>query len=238
VEYGAGSNQKIRKLLERLRPAAYVPVDISGDHLEAQARALHRDYPWLDVFPTCTDFTTPFPLPEPVADLPRVGFFPGSSIGNFDPAAAGHFLASVHATLGQGGRLLVGIDRKKDVATLEAAYNDSAGVTAAFNLNVLDHINARLGADFDPASFRHVARYDAAQGCVQMFLVSRVEQTVHVSGTAVHFESGESIHTENSFKYLPSEFEILARGSGFNVQTWWTDEAQRFALFLLVADAS
>lgn len=234
VEYGAGATLKIRKLLERVRPAAYVPVDISGDHLLAQARELHADYPWLDVFPTCADFTAPFPLPGPVAGLARVGFFPGSSIGNFTPEDAGSFLRNVHATLGSGGRLLVGIDRKKSRAVLEAAYNDSAGVTAAFNLNALEHLNRRLGADFDPGAFRHEAVYNEAEGCIQMFLVSQVAQTVRVAGRTFDFAEGEAIHTENSYKYHPHEFEALSRANGFEVDTWWTDEAERFALFLLV----
>jgi dimethylhistidine N-methyltransferase len=235
VEYGSGSSRKVRKLLEGVRPAAYVPVDISGDHLQAEARALHRDHPWLDVFPTCADFTRSFALPQPVAGLERVGFFPGSSIGNFEPAAAAEFLRNVHTTLGAGGRLLVGVDRKKDPAVLEAAYNDSAGVTAQFNLNALKHINERLGADFDLRGFVHEARYNEARGCIQMFLKSLTDQTVRLGDEVVSFAAGELVHTENSFKYRPAEFVELARRGGFEAETWWTDEAERFALFLLVA---
>jgi uncharacterized SAM-dependent methyltransferase len=164
-----------------------------------------------------------------------VGFFPGSSIGNFDPAGAADFLINVHTTLGTGGRLLVGVDRKKSLAVLEAAYNDSQGVTAEFNLNVLRHINERLGADFDLAAFAHEARYDADLGCIQMFLRSLAAQTVHVAGTAIELAADETIHTENSFKYDPAEFEALAARGGFAADTWWTDEAERFALFLLRA---
>lgn len=233
VEYGSGTSQKIRKLLEWLHPAAYVPVDISGEHLLAQARALHRDYPWLDVFPTCTDFTTPFALPAPVAGLPHVGFFPGSSIGNFEPSAAAGFLGNVHDTLGSGGRLLVGVDRKKDTAVLEAAYNDREGVTAAFNLNVLRHINARLGADFDLAGFTHEARYNPELGCIQMFLRSGRKQTAHIGTDEFTFAEGDVIHTENSFKYDPQEFRELASRGGFDVESWWTDPDEYFALFLL-----
>lgn len=233
VEYGSGTSDKIRKLLELLRPAAYVPVDISGAHLRAQALALHRDYPWLDVFPTCTDFTNPFALPDPVAGLPHVGFFPGSSIGNFEPAAAAAFLGNVHGTLGSGGRLLVGVDRKKDPAVLEAAYNDSEGVTAAFNLNVLRHINDRLGADFDLGAFTHEARYNPELGCIQMFLRSRRAQTVHIGTDQFTFAEGDVIHTENSFKYDPQEFRELAARGGFDVEIWWSDPEAYFALFLL-----
>lgn len=235
VEYGSGTSQKIRKLLERLQPAAYVPVDISGEHLKAQARALHQDYPWLNVFPTCADFTAPFELPEPVRGMPVVGFFPGSSIGNFEPAAAAGFLRNVRDTLGAGGRLLVGVDRKKDPGVLEAAYNDSQGVTAQFNLNVLRHLNKRLDADFNTDAFVHEAHYDESQGCIQMFLRSLTVQTVQVAGTTVELYTDEAIHTENSFKYHPAEFEALARDGGFEVDSWWSDEAERFALYLLRA---
>ena len=233
VEYGSGSTRKVRKLLERLRPAAYVPVDISAAHLEAEARQLYGDYPWLDVFPTCADLTAPFDLPEPVRGLPRVGFFPGSSIGNFDPVGAAGFLLNVRQNLGQGGRLLVGVDRKKSTPVLEAAYNDRQGVTAEFNLNVLRHVNERLNADFDLTTFTHEARYDPELGCVQMFLKSVVAQTVHVAGVAVPFAAGEIIHTENSFKYHPEEFTALSEGAGFTTREWWTDEGERFALFVL-----
>ena len=233
VEYGSGSTRKVRKLLARLRPAAYVPVDISGAHLEAEARRLHTDYPWLHVFPTCADFTLPFELPEPARDLPRVGFFPGSSIGNFDAEGAARFLANVGQNLGEGGRLLVGVDRKKPTAVLEAAYNDGQGITAEFNLNVLRHINERLNADFDLTTFTHKARYQPELGCVQMFLTSMVAQTVHVGGVSVPFAAGESIHTENSFKYHPAEFTALSQRAGFTTEAWWTDEGERFALFLL-----
>ena len=235
VEYGSGTSAKIRKLLERLQPAAYVPVDISGEHLEAQARALHGDFPWLDVFPTCADFTGPFALPAPVGDLPRVGFFPGSSIGNFDPAGAERFLRTTRITIGAGGRLLVGVDRKKDVAALERAYNDRQGITAAFNLNVLAHINQRLGADFVLERFTHAARYNAERGCIQMFLQSIADQTVRIGEVEIALRAGEAIHTENSFKYHPDEFIELARRGGYQPVEWWTDEGQRFALFLLEA---
>ena len=236
VEYGSGSSQKIRRLLTRLEPAAYVPVDISGDHLENQARDLHKDFPWLDVFPVCADFTGTFPLPDDVEGLPRVGFFPGSSIGNFDPAGAVRFLGNVRDTLGPGGLLVVGVDRRKDPALLEAAYNDAQGVTAAFNRNVLHHINRRLGADFQAERFEHFARYNAERGCIQMFLLSRHAQTVTVAGTVVELAPWEAVHTENSYKYDLDEFEALARRGGFTRDALWTDEGERFALFLLRAD--
>jgi L-histidine Nalpha-methyltransferase len=235
VEYGSGSTLKVRKLLERLRPAAYVPVDISGEHLVAQARALHQDFPSLDVFPTCADYSATFALPAPIRHKRRLGFFPGSSIGNFDPAGAETFLANANVTLGSGSRLLIGVDRKKDVDVLENAYNDSLGVTAEFNRNVLQHINDRLGADFDPGAFEHEARYDAALGCIQMFLRSLVDQTAHIDGVEIRIGAGERIHTENSFKYDPDQFLALARRSGFEPVQWWTDAAGWFGLFLLEA---
>lgn len=233
VEYGSGSTQKIRKLLERLVPAAYVPVDISGEHLRAQAAALHADFPWLDVLPTCADFTATFELPEPVRGMPRVGFFPGSSIGNFEPDGAAAFLRNARETLGAGSRMLVGVDRKKDAARLERAYDDAGGITARFNRNVLHHINERLDGTFDPDAFDHEARYDADAGCIRMFLRSRREQTVQVAGATFDFAAGEPIHTENSFKYDPDEFAALAHRGGFEVDTWWTDDERLFALFLL-----
>lgn len=235
VEYGSGSSDKIRKLLERVRPTAYVPVDISGEHLLEQARALYDDFPWLDVFPTCADFSVSFALPEAVAGLAKVGFFPGSSIGNFDPAAAERFLRNVRVTLGAGGRMLIGVDRKKDPHILEAAYNDGQGVTAAFNLNVLRHLNERLGADFDVMGFAHEAHYDAERGCIRMFLRSLRDQTVHIGAATLTFAAAERIHTENSFKYHPQEFEALAERGGFVAERWWTDADAYFALFLLRA---
>ncbi|MEZ5558574.1 MAG: L-histidine N(alpha)-methyltransferase [Pseudomonadales bacterium] len=235
VEYGSGSSRKIRKVLERARPLAYVPVDISGDHLAAQARTLVADFPWLQVYPTCADYSQPFALPEPVARLTKVGFFPGSSIGNFEPAAAEAFLRNARRTLGARSRLLIGVDRKKDVRVLEAAYDDAEGVTAAFNLNMLSHLNAALGCDFDLSGFRHEANYNHALGCVQMHLRSLRQQRVRIGDAVVTFAAGERIHTENSFKYHPEEFTALAGRAGFDVKDWWTDERGWFATFLLEA---
>jgi dimethylhistidine N-methyltransferase len=236
IEYGSGSNVKIRKLLKHLRPAAYVPVDISGEHLEANARDLRRDFPNLRVYPTCADFTAPLELPPPVADLPRAGFFPGSSIGNFTPEAARRFLRNCAHTLGAGGRLLIGVDRKKSVAVLEAAYNDAQGVTARFNLNLLEHLNDVVDADFDLDAFRHQAVYDTEAGCIRMFLVSARAQSVRVAGEIIEFAEGERLHTENSYKYTPEEFAALSREAGLAVDALWTDAQERFAVFALLAD--
>ncbi len=233
IEYGSGSSAKIRKVLTSVTPTAYVPVDISQVHLQANARALHADFPQLHVYPICADITQPFALPDAIDGLTRVGFFPGSSIGNFDPAQARAFLRNVRETVGEGGALLIGVDRKKSISALEAAYNDPGGVTAAFNLNLLHHINATLDGNFDVSAFEHDARYNEALGCIQMFLRATRAQTVSVAGTTVAFAAGETLHTENSYKYHPDEFLALAEGAGFRDQAYWSDAQSRFALFLL-----
>ena len=233
VEYGAGSSLKIRRLLEAVRPEAYLPVDISQRHLERTAAELHADFPWLKVYPTCADLTEPLALPAVVAGYHKVGFYPGSSIGNFEPEEARQFLGNVAASLGPGAHLLIGVDRKKDRAVLEAAYNDAAGVTSEFNLNVLNHLNDELNADFDTDAFRHQAHYNERQGCIQMFLESRREQSVRVNGTAIEFARGETIHTENSYKFELEEFKSLAAAGGFTCTAAWTDPDKYFTLFLL-----
>ncbi len=235
IEYGSGASRKIRLLLERLKPDSYVPVDISNRQLESTARALCADFPWLKVYPTCADFTDEFSLPPVIGSAPRVVFFPGSSIGNFEPEDALDFLARIADLVEPGGRLLIGVDRKKDRGILEAAYNDSAGVTAEFNLNILLHLNRTLDGNFDPAKFEHVALYNDSLGCIQMFLESTTEQVVRVAGTRVGFRSGERIHTENSYKYDPDEFAALALRAGFRCEVAWTDPDELFSIFLLVA---
>ena len=237
IEYGSGSSRKIRKLLEVISPQAYVPVDISREHLVANARELHDDFPQMHVYPICADITQPLKLPDEVADQRKVAFFPGSSIGNFDPHAATEFLHNVRRTVGAGGEMLVGVDRKKEVGVLEAAYNDESGVTAAFNLNILAHINRRLEADFSLKQFVHTARYNQTLGCMQMFLCSQAEQTVNVLREQVEFSSGEELHTENSYKYHPKEFAQLAASANFRVARDWTDAREWFSLFLLEATA-
>ena len=235
VEYGAGSTVKIRRLLEELRPKAYLPVDISRHQLEQSAQALHADYPHLSVYPLCADMTAPFELPEVVAGLDKLGFYPGSSIGNFEPDDAHAFLRQVAATLGVDGRLLIGVDRKKDVGVLEAAYNDTAGVTAEFNLNILHHLNSALATEIDPAGFRHRAHYNPELGCVQMFLECLKNQSSRVDGRIVEFTQGELVHTENSYKYGYQQFTSLAEGGGFKVEASWSDPKDYFTLFLLRA---
>jgi len=233
VEYGSGSTLKIRRLLDLVSPRAYVPVDISRDYLQLSAQALREDYPSLNVYPTCADYSQVVALPEPVRGLSRLGFFPGSSIGNFSPEAAADFLGNAARTLEAGALMLVGVDCKKDPAVLEAAYDDAAGVTAQFNLNLLAHLNSALGADFDLDGFVHEAHYDEAAGCVRMHLRSLADQVVCIGGQRIAFAQGERLHTENSFKYHPDEFIALAQSAGFELREQWFDERRWFGLYLL-----
>jgi dimethylhistidine N-methyltransferase len=232
IEYGSGSSLKTRLLLDRLdRPAAYVPVDISGEHLLHSARQLARAYPGLEVVPVCADFTRPFALPK-LRQPPRrrVVYFSGSTIGNFGPAEATALLAGIARLCGPGGGLLIGVDLKKDRAVLEPAYDDSRGVTAAFNLNLLARINRELGADFDLIRFRHRAFYNEGAGRIEMHLVSLATQTVHVGGTAFELAEGETICTEYSYKYGLDEFRELAARAGLGLEQVWTDEKGLFSV--------
>jgi dimethylhistidine N-methyltransferase len=235
VEFGAGATTKVRLLLEQCQFGAYVPVDISGDFLNGQARALREDFPALQIYPVTADFTTPFVLPEPVKAMPKVGFFPGSTLGNFEPHEACAFLRSARAILGKGAQLLIGIDLEKDERRLYAAYNDAAGVTAHFNLNVLVRINRELGGNFDLSAFTHRAIYNRERHRIEMHLISRSHQTVRVLGRSFSFRSGESIHTECSYKYSLDRFTALARGSGWAPRASWTDADKLFSVHMLVA---
>jgi L-histidine N-alpha-methyltransferase len=209
-------------------------VDVSGDHLRAAAAALADDYPELRVVPVVADFTRPFALPG-VPAARRVVFFPGSTIGNFDPSGADALLRRVARLVGPGGGLLLGVDLRKDVAVLERAYNDAAGVTAAFNRNLLVRINREIGADFDPTAFRHVAFYDRRRSRIEMHLVSDTAQRVRVGDAAFDFRAGESIHTENSYKYDVGEFAARAEACGLRADEVWTDERGYFAVLYLTA---
>lgn len=233
VEPGGGSCANVRILLEGLRPCAYVPMDIAREHLWLAAEQVAAEFPWLEVHAACTDFTRLLELPASVPEGPRVAFFPGSSIGNFDPPAAVDFLAAVADLVGPGGFLLIGVDLKKDRALLDAAYNDAAGITAAFNKNLLTRINRELGADFDLAAWSHRAFYAEALGRIEMHLVSGRAQTVRVAGETFAFEAGESIHTENSYKYAVEDFQGLAIQAGFQTEAVWTDGADCFSVHLL-----
>jgi L-histidine Nalpha-methyltransferase len=224
IEFGSGSSRKARILLGAAATVmAYVPVDISGDFLQQELVQLERDLPHLVVAPLVADFTKPFAIPDKLAALPRVGFFPGSTIGNFEPAEAGAFLRHIGAMLGTGALLLVGVDLLKDEATLYRAYNDAAGVTAKFNLNLLARINRELGADFDLAAFEHRAFFNAAQSRIEMHLVSTRPQKVRVNGITIDFSRGETIHTENSYKYTVASFQALAREAGWTAAKVFCD---------------
>jgi dimethylhistidine N-methyltransferase len=233
IEPGSGSCTKARILFEGLQPCAYVPMDISRDHLRVAAQAIAVEFPWLEVHAACTDFTRLMTLPPNSPEGRRLAFFPGSSIGNFDPDAAVDFLGMIADLVGPGGQLLIGVDLKKDQAVLEAAYDDARGVTAAFNLNLLARINRELGADFDLTQWRHKALYNEAQGRIEMHLVSRVAQRVRLLGQSFRFAAGETIHTENSYKYGVAEFRDLAARAGFATDTVWVDAEQLFSLHLL-----
>ena len=233
VEFGAGATTKVRLVLERSRFAAYVPVDISGDFLQAQADGLRRDFPALAVYPVAADFTAPFALPDAVAGLPKVGFFPGSTLGNFEPQEALAFLRSAREILGANAQMIVGVDLEKDERTLYDAYNDAAGVTARFNLNVLERINRELGGNFDLSGFIHRSIYNRDRHRIEMHLISRRAQNVRVLGHRFSFRPGESIHTENSYKYSLERFAGLAQESGWQVTESWTDEARMFSVHAL-----
>ena len=235
IEFGSGASRKVRLLLDALdRPGAYVAVDISKVLLRQSAVALARDYPELDVVAICADYTREFPLPPPGAGM-RVAFFPGSTIGNFTPAEAEHFLANCARTLRGGGAMLIGVDLKKNPSVLHAAYNDSLGVTADFNLNLLTRINRELGGDFDLDRFRHLAFYNDARGRIEIYIESLREQTVAVAGRKFHLGKGERIHTEDSCKYSVDEFRSLAQRSGFIPSAVWVDGQGLFSLHLLRA---
>jgi dimethylhistidine N-methyltransferase len=235
IEFGSGSSKKVRILLAAAPTiAAYIPVDISSEMLVQEAEELRRDYPRLAVLPVEADFTQPFSLPAEAAGMAHTGFFPGSTIGNFEPHEACAFLRHAGRMLGRGATLIIGVDLVKDVSVLNAAYDDAAGVTAKFNLNLLARINRELGANFDLASFSHEAFYNAERHRIEMHLASKKRQKVRVAGRAIEFRAGETIHTENSYKYTLDSFRALARGSGWDPVAVWTDAGANFSIHALV----
>ena len=240
VEYGSGAGTKIRLLLDALdRPAAYVPIDISREQLARVADELAAEYPDVPILPGCADYTAPLVIPDLPRRARRVAFFPGSTIGNFHPTEASAFLRRVRRTLGADGLLVLGVDRRKDVATLNAAYDDALGVTAAFNLNMLARLDREYGGDFDLSRFRHRAFFNDEASRVEMHLVSTVEQRVRLAGETFHFDAGESIWTESSYKYDRPRLDALAAAAGFTVARLWTDADDRFwvAALAVVGDA-
>lgn len=236
VELGSGEGAKVRILLDALGPrvASYVPVDISADQLADAADRLNRAYPRLEVIPLAADFLEPLALPPLAARGPCVAFFPGSTIGNLAPSAATTLLQRLRTELG-ADRLLIGVDRKKDAATLIEAYDDPAGVTAAFNRNILQRINRELDGTFVVRGFAHEARWNAGEGRVEMHLVADRAQRVSVAGHVFAFAAGETIHTESSYKYAPEEFRALAAGAGWRARRTWTDGEALFSVTLLDA---
>ncbi len=236
IEFGSGSSKKARLLLAAAsQVAAYVPVDISSEMLAAEADELRRDHPRLMVLPLETDFTKPFRLPAAVAAMPRAGFFPGSTIGNFEPHEACSFLRHAGRILGKGATLIIGVDLVKDAKLLNAAYDDAAGVTAKFNLNLLTRINRELDGTFDLDSFSHEAFYNSERRRIEMHLASKKRQKARVCGRVIDFRAGETIHTENSYKYTLESFGALARGSGWTPVAVWTDADRYFSVQALVA---
>jgi L-histidine N-alpha-methyltransferase len=236
VEYGSGAGHKVRLLLDALdAPVAYVPIDISGEQLERVAASLRDDYPQVDIHPYRADYTRPLELPRFPMARRRVAFFPGSTIGNFEPTAAAGFLRRVRRSVEDNGALIIGVDRRKDPAILEQAYNDQAGVTAAFNLNLLTRLNRELGATFDLAQFRHQAVFNDEASRIEMHLESLVDQVVTVAGVAIPFRAGETIWTESSYKYDLPRLEQLAADAGFRIDQLWSDPDQRFWVGFLAA---
>jgi dimethylhistidine N-methyltransferase len=236
IEFGSGSGLKTPLLLERLPdPAGYVPVDISREQLVASAVALAERFDGLEVCPVWADFTGPFAVPATAWPAHRRAvYFPGSTIGNFGPGEAVGLLKGIAGLCGPGGGLLIGVDLHKPAAVVEPAYNDAAGVTAAFNLNLLARINHELGADFDLTGFAHRAFFDSEHSRIEMHLVSRARQTVHVGGSVISFAEGESICTEYSYKYSREAFRVLADTAGLDVRQVWTDSHGLFSVQYLV----
>lgn len=236
VELGPGDGLKALLLLAALRaPAAYVPVDIAPEWLEAAASRVAAAHRGLPVRPVVADFTRPFALPASLGRAPRLGFFPGSTIGNLEPEEAVQFLRRLRGTLGAGARLLLGADLVKDAAVLEAAYDDAAGVTAAFDLNLLRRLNRELGADFDLGAFRHRAVWNAERERVEMHLLSCRAQAVRLAGRTIRFAEGETIHTESSHKYRPEGLRRMAEAGGWRDLRMWTDPDALFGVWLLEA---
>ena len=236
VEYGSGAGTKIRLLLDALdAPAAYVPIDISHLQLARVAEDLAWEYPRVLISPLCADYTRPLTLPSLPAHTRRLAFFPGSTIGNFHPAEAAAFLTRIRRTVGPGGMLVLGVDRRKDPALLHAAYDDREGVTARFNLNMLRRINRELGADFDVRKFQHLAFFNDQASRVEMHLVSTEDQVVRIADATIEIARSETIWTESSYKYDEEQLANVVGSAGFAVERLWTDERSYFWVAVLVA---
>lgn len=236
VEFGSGSSRKTEILIERApRLRAYAPIDVSAFALEKAKRRLTKRFPQLDIYPFVGDFACPVAFPTDLAERRKIGFFPGSTIGNFAPAEATRLLRAMRLALSPGGRLIVGVDLKKDVRVLLRAYNDAEGVTAAFNLNLLTRVNRELRGAFDLRAFRHEAIYDPFEGRIEMRLVSMNDQDVRIGERRFHFRAGEAIHTENSCKYSIDRFREIARSAGWTPSRVWMDHAELFSVHELIS---
>ena len=237
IGLGTGAGTKTRILIEALQdPAVYIPVDISEKQLRESTALFQKIFPNLEILPVCADYLQPVTLPSPRRKAARnVVYFPGSTIGNFEPNEAVEFLRRIGNVCHRDGGLLIGVDLKKDQRVLEAAYNDGAGVTAQFTLNLLDRLNRELGTDFDLESWRHRAVYNSDAGRIEMYLISEIDQFVHLDEQKFHFRRGEKIITEFSYKYAPEEFATLAGKAGFQFVRMWTDNARLFGVFYFVA---
>jgi L-histidine Nalpha-methyltransferase len=236
VEFGAGSATKTPILLEAIAPAVYIPVDISGDYLEHSARELQQRFPGLEVIPVVADFARPFSLPSGIEQLPKLGFFPGSTIGNFVPWSATDLLRQFRGLLGPGSQLLIGMDRVKPIERLLAAYDDPQGVTAEFNLNLIERINRELDGDIPPDAFRHEARWNDILSRIEMHLVATRDVKFTISGQTFRFAEGSSIHTENSHKYADRAGRLLLLAGGWTPHAEWTDASGDFSIVLAEAE--
>lgn len=235
VELGSGHSRKIRNLLQHLPAGShFVPLDISGEFLLDHAERVAIEFSNINVTAICADFLQPIPIPDNLKTYKnRTAFFPGSTIGNFEPATQQRILKNICDLLGKGGRLVIGVDRKNPRPMLEAAYNDKAGITAAFEMNILTRINRELGANFDPNEFFYQGSYNEEAGRVEMYLVSRSDQDVEIEGEVFHFHKNEKIHVENSYKYEPHEFAEQCAPVGLQLKNTWTDKEKRFHVYLL-----
>ena len=238
IEFGSGSSMKTRLMLHHLHsPAVYVPVDISAEHLLDSQRSIQADFPDIEVLPVVADFTHPFDLPDPgTLPLKNIVYFPGSTIGNFENDDAIDLLRVMYEEAGTDGALVIGVDLQKDPAVIHAAYNDSAGVTAKFNLNMLSHLNREFDANFNLDSFSHRATYDSDRGRIIVELVSAEEQVVRIGDARIQFDEGEAITTEYSHKYTLEDFATMVAAAGFSVAKVWTDPKQWFGVHYCVRD--
>ena len=238
IEFGGSDERKAMILLDHLGASDYVPIDIAGSALADLAGRLHASRPALAVHPIVADFMNRITLPKAIDGKPAIGFFPGSTIGNLDPASAHRFLEQAREVLGRGAKFLVGVDLRKDPSTLIPAYDDAQGVTAAFNRNILNHVNTRFEADFDVARFAHRAIWNPMDGRVEMHLVSLDAQSVGIAGRTIRFVAGETIHTENSYKHSLAGFATMAEAAGWRAAKVWTDDQDLFSLHLLIAEGA